>query len=78
MTVNCLPLGRFSVARGLDPKHTYIGKATLNGKPLERAFLRHEEIIAGGELQFEMQAEPNKAWASGADVELPYSMSSAR
>ena len=75
-----LPNGKqFTViAHGLDPKHTYIGKATLNGKPLERAFLRHEEIIAGGELQFEMQAEPNKAWASGADVELPYSMSSAR
>jgi putative alpha-1,2-mannosidase len=46
----------------------------LNGKPLDRAFLRHEEIEAGGELHFTMQAEPNKAWP-GANAVQPYSMS---
>ncbi|WP_396616427.1 GH92 family glycosyl hydrolase [Lysobacter soli] len=71
-----LPNGkRFSVvADGLDDAHLYIGTATLNGKPLERAFLRHDEIMAGGELHFTMQAQPNKTWATDPS-QRPYSMS---
>jgi len=71
-----LPNGkRFTViAVGLDDAHLYIGTATLNGKPLERAFLRHEEIMAGGELRFTMQAQPNKEWAADPQ-QRPYSMS---
>ncbi|QQP95297.1 GH92 family glycosyl hydrolase [Lysobacter enzymogenes] len=74
-----LPNGkRFTVvADGLDAAHTYIGSATLNGQPLDRAFLRHEEILAGGELRFVMQAQPNREWASHPK-QLPYSMSAAR
>jgi len=69
-----LPNGkRFTViAEGLDDAHTYIGGATLNGKPLDRAYLEHAEIVAGGELKFVMQAEPNQAWGT---AERPYSMS---
>jgi len=69
-----LPNGkRFTViADGLDDANGYIGSATLNGKPLDRAFLRHEEIVAGGELRFTMQAQPNTAWATS---QRPYSMS---
>ncbi|HEY5803377.1 MAG TPA: GH92 family glycosyl hydrolase [Lysobacter sp.] len=74
-----LPNGkRFTVvAEGLDAAHPYIGRAMLNGKPLDRAFIRHEEIMAGGELHFTMQAQPDKAWATGA-AQRPYSMSAAR
>jgi putative alpha-1,2-mannosidase len=70
-----LPNGKqFTViAEGLDDAHHYIGSATLNGQPLDRAFLRHEEIVAGGELRFTMQTEPNKAWPSAGAVQ-PYSM----
>jgi len=72
-----LPNGkRFTViADGLDDAHLYIGTATLNGKPLERAFIRHDEIMAGGELRFTMQAQPNKTWATDPS-QRPYSMSS--
>lgn len=71
-----LPNGkRFTVvADGLDDAHAYIGGATLNGKPLDRAYLTHEEIVAGGELRFTMQAEPDKAWAIDP-AQRPYSMS---
>lgn len=74
-----LPNGkRFTViADQLDDAHTYIGSATLDGKPLDRAFLRHDEITNGGELRFTMQAEPNKSWA-GAKAQRPYSMSHHR
>lgn len=69
-----LPNGkRFTViAEGLDDARTYIGGATLNGKPLDRAYLEHGEIMAGGELKFTMQAEPNRAWGTS---QRPYSMS---
>ena len=69
-----LPNGKqFTViAEGLDEAHPYIGRATLNGKPLDRAYLEHAEIVAGGELRFTMQAEPNREWGRDA---RPYSMS---
>jgi putative alpha-1,2-mannosidase len=46
----------------------------LNGKPLARTFIRHEEIMAGGELYFVMQSQPNKQWGTSA-ASRPYSMS---
>lgn len=71
-----LPNGkRFTViADGFGDTHAYIGSTTLNGKPLDRAYLTHQEILAGGELRFAMQAEPNKAWATHP-AQQPYSMS---
>lgn len=73
-----LPDGkRFAiVADGLDDAHGYIGSATLNGQPLDRAYLTHEEIMAGGELRFVMQAEPDKTWATDP-ARRPYSISTA-
>jgi len=41
----------------------YINKATLNGKSYESSFITHKDIINGGELIFEMSAEPNKKFA---------------
>lgn len=71
-----LPDGkRFTViADGLEAGHGYIGHATLNGKPLDRAYLTHAEILAGGELRFTMQAEPDRHWATDP-AQRPYSMS---
>ncbi len=71
-----LPNGKhFAIsADGLDETHPYIGAVTLNGKPLLRSVIRHEEIMAGGELHFSMQALPNKTWATGNN-QRPYSMS---
>jgi putative alpha-1,2-mannosidase len=40
---------------------------------LIQSFIRQDEIMAGGELRFVMQANPNKAWASGAK-DRPFSM----
>ena len=54
-----------------------IGAVLLNGKPLERAFIRHEEIMAGGELRFTMARAPNTRWP-GANAQRPYSMSDPR
>ena len=62
------------VADHLDAAHPYVGKVTLNGKPLDRVYLHHAEILAGGELHFTMQATPNRSW--GHDLAArPTSMS---
>jgi predicted alpha-1,2-mannosidase len=72
-----LPDGKtFSiVAENLADANGYIGSVRLNGQPLSRAFIRHEEIMKGGELRFVMQATPNRSWATDPHSR-PYSMSS--
>jgi len=39
-------------------ENRYIHAATLNGNPYSRLFLRHEDLILGGELVLEMSSEP--------------------
>jgi predicted alpha-1,2-mannosidase len=65
------------IAEGLDPAHPYVGGVTLDRKPVTKAYLRHDQILAGGELRFRMQATPNKRWAS-APSERPFSTSGHR
>jgi putative alpha-1,2-mannosidase len=74
-----LPSGkRLTIAvDNLDAAHPYVGRVLLNGNPLARSYIRHDEIVAGGELRFEMQATPNKDWAS-SPAARPYSMSLGR
>ena len=73
-----LPNGkRFTiVTEGLDDANPYVGAVLLNGKPLERSYITHEEIMAGGELRFTMQTGADTTWARGAE-QRPYSMSSS-
>jgi len=49
----------------------YIQGATLNGQPLDRCWIRHEEITAGGTLRLTMGPEPNRKWASAPDAAPP-------
>ena len=71
-----LPGGKtFTVsADGLDDAHKYVGAVTLNGRPLERSYLRHAEIVAGGALHFVMSAVPNTRRGS-SQAARPYSLS---
>ena len=50
---------------GLSKENTYVAGVTLNGQPLEQTFLRHEQIMAGGELVFTMAKQPNTTWGVG-------------
>jgi putative alpha-1,2-mannosidase len=71
-----LPNGRTFrvVAVGMDDAHPYLGSVSLNGRALDRSFITHQEIMAGGELRFVMQATPNRDWATQPQAR-PYSMS---
>jgi predicted alpha-1,2-mannosidase len=74
-----LPQGRRFVisTAGLQDDHRYIQSVTLNGRALDRTWITHEEITAGGELHFVMGAEPNRTWGAG-EAARPYSMSDGR
>ncbi len=58
------------IAVNNSAENIYIQSANLNGKPLERAWLRYDEIAAGGKLELEMGPAPNQSWGS-APNELP-------
>ena len=46
------------LAKNLTKENKYVKSVTLNGKPITDWKLRHSDIVAGGELVFEMCAEP--------------------
>ena len=64
------------VAEHLSAANAYIKAVTLNGKPLERMFLRHQEIMQGGELRFVMSTKAEATW-SIQPLEAPYSITAA-
>ena len=51
-------------AKGASAGKFYIQSAKLNGKPLTRPWLKHEEVAQGGSLVFEMSDQPNKDWGA--------------
>lgn len=46
----------------LSKENFYIQSATFNGKPLNRSWIQHEELVNGGELVLEMGPQPNPSW----------------
>ncbi len=65
------------VANENSAVNKYIRSATLNGRPLTRAWFRHADIANGGTLVLEMSATPNLAWGSRPE-DAPPSMSTER
>ena len=52
----------------------YIQAMTLNGKPYGKNYIMHDDLMAGGKIEFEMGAQPNKSRGVTADS-FPYSFS---
>ncbi len=50
-------------AHDVSDQNIYIQSAMLNGEPLERSYITHEEVMNGGQLVFKMGSSPNKNWA---------------
>lgn len=49
-------------ARNLNATNFYIQSCTLNGINHQTSVIRHQEIMDGGELVFEMGNKPNNTW----------------
>jgi predicted alpha-1,2-mannosidase len=52
------------IAKNNSPENVYIQSATLNGKPITRSWIKHDEILAGGELVLKMGPSPNKQFGT--------------
>jgi predicted alpha-1,2-mannosidase len=62
------PGGAFTItAHNVSKQYCYIQSAKLNGQPLNRPWITHDEIVKGGTLEFEMGILPNKSW--GTDLQ---------
>ena len=46
------------IARNLSRENKYVKSVTLNGRSLTGPILQHADIVAGGELVFEMSDSP--------------------
>jgi len=51
-------------ANHVSAKNGYIQSATLNGKPYSKSWFKHQEILNGSELVFEMGEKPNYNWGT--------------
>ncbi|MGA3013913.1 MAG: GH92 family glycosyl hydrolase [Bacteroidales bacterium] len=51
-------------ADGVSEKNFYIQSASLNGKPYNKCYITHSDILAGGVLTFLMGPNPNKSWGT--------------
>ncbi|MBV5314393.1 MAG: GH92 family glycosyl hydrolase [Prolixibacteraceae bacterium] len=59
-------------ANNVSKENVYIQSARLNGEDYNKSFLKHEDLMEGGELVFEMGPKPNENWGS-AQADRPYS-----
>lgn len=57
--------GTFTIlAHNASRQNCYVQSAKLNGQPLNRPWITHAEIAAGGTLELEMGILPNKNWGT--------------
>jgi len=74
-----LPSGKDVVLNA--PKNSaanrYVNALTVNGKPYDKTWLSHEELLKGAVLDFDMSATPNKQRSTAPDA-APYSFSKAK
>jgi putative alpha-1,2-mannosidase len=54
-----------------DPAHQYVQAFSLNGKPQQGTWFRHQDIAQGGRLVLEMGSEPNSALGSDVTAAPP-------
>lgn len=68
-----LPGGRSLVlaATELSPQSRYVGGVRLNGKPLDRVWLRHGELASGGSLEYQMAPAPDPRWGREVSAAPP-------
>lgn len=64
------------IAKNNSANNIYIQSATFNGKPLNRPWIRRDEVIAGGTLKLNMGSKPNPNWGSAPEFRPPPTMPS--
>ncbi|MES2475740.1 MAG: GH92 family glycosyl hydrolase [Verrucomicrobiota bacterium] len=64
-----LPDGKEFVVKAMNngPQRPYIGDGWLNGDPFNRTYLKHGEIVKGGELSFDMRPTTDHKWSTAPE-----------
>lgn len=57
-------------ANNCSGDNKYIQSAKLNGEPLLRPWITHNEIVNGGQLELEMGPNPNIRWGTNAKMDI--------
>jgi len=60
------------VANNNNKENVYIQSVKLNGEIYSKSYLKHQDIMQGGQLVFEMGNKPNKKWGTKKE-NRPYS-----
>lgn len=72
MTIRLPDSKQFTViAQNSNKENKYIQRAELNGKPLNKSWFTHKELMNGGVLKLQMGSKPNKQWAAAPDAAPP-------
>jgi putative alpha-1,2-mannosidase len=57
--------------RNNSKENVYIQSATFNGKPLNKPWIYHQDVVKGGTLALVMGPAPNKQWGSAPNATPP-------
>ena len=60
-------------ADGVSDTNRYVKSVLLNGKPYTKTYITHDDLMAGGTLEFVMSSKPNKKRGLAAS-DKPYSL----
>ncbi len=71
LTIEATAPGAFSVGASLPP---FIQRMTVDGQPYTRNYLRHDDLLRGGTIHFDLGSQPNRSRGT-ADTDAPYSFS---
>ena len=58
----------------VSDRNCYVRQVKLNGKVYDKMYITHADLLAGGTLEFDMAASPNKKRGLAKEAK-PYSMS---
>ena len=50
------------LAKGVSRENIYIQAVKMNGKPYDKSYITHEQIMNGSTLEFEMGNKPGSIW----------------
>lgn len=59
------------VAKGCSDENKYIQSATLNGKPWNKPWFGHQDMMKGGKLELVMGNKANRSWGAAPDAAPP-------
>ena len=64
-------------APGASAANLYVQSATLDGRPHERPWIAHADVVRGATLELRMGPRPNREWGARPE-DAPPSLSSPR